>query len=309
MTTSSQAKGSRDQRLGRCPACHTPGTGPFARGSEVQLTRCPACTLVYTDPQARETVRARYLNEYDLAAHFDHVGPRKQVLFKRRLEVIGSPAEARNRLCDVGCADGQFVEVTQMHGWNSSGIELNPPAVARARERGATVYEGALEDLEDLPWGAFDVVTCWDVLEHTPTPRLFASRLSRLTAPGGRIFITTLNWSSLVRRLRGMRWSMIADEHFTYWTATALRQLFERENMELCSVETFGLGRDLVSVLDSLAVRVRRVVPSRRTAASEERITWDTSPAVLLLERAANLALRFSGGGVGLAATFRAPRR
>jgi SAM-dependent methyltransferase len=243
-----------------------------------------------------------------LAAHFQPLSQRKRVLFEHRLERLGPCAEGRNRLCDVGCADGQFIEMAQVAGWESSGIELNPPAVARARKRGATVYEGALEDLNDLPWGTFDVVTCWDVLEHTPTPSLFAHRLSRLVAPGGLLVITTLNWASLVRRVRGMRWSMIADEHFTYWTRNALRRLLERENMELCSSASFGLGRDLVSGLDAFAIGVRRVLPPSRSDSPQDRPAWDTSSAVLLIERAANVVLRLTGSGVGLIATFRAPR-
>jgi 2-polyprenyl-3-methyl-5-hydroxy-6-metoxy-1,4-benzoquinol methylase len=295
-----------EQQLGSCPACDAPVAEPFASESGVQLARCPECTLVYANPQARAAVRARYLEEYDIAAHFEPLSGRKQVLFERRLERLSGFAKGGNRLCDVGCGDGQFVELARVAGWETSGIELNPPAAAKARRSGATVYEGALEDLDDLPWGAFDVVTCWDVLEHTPTPRRFAHRLSRLVVPGGLLILTTLNWASLVRRIRGMRWSMVTDEHFTYWTRGALRHLFERENMELCSCESFGLGRDLVSSLDALGLRVRTLLPPRQNVSLNERVTWDTSPAVLLAERGANVAFRMIGGGVGLSATFRA---
>lgn len=309
MTTTSAKDAAREQHLGGCPACGARGGKPFARASGVQLARCPECTLVYSDPQPRATVRARYLEEYDLVAHFEPLSQRKRVLFERRMERLGACAEGRDRLCDVGCADGQFLEVAQLAGWKAAGIELNPPAVAQARKTGATVYEGALEDLDNLPWRNFDVVTCWDVLEHTPTPRDFARKLSRLVAPSGLLVITTLNWDSLVRRVRGMRWSMIADEHFTYWTPDALRRLLERESMELCSNESFGVGRDLVSMFDALAAGIRSVRQRSQSAAPQGPSAWDTSSLVLLAERAANPVLRLSGTGVGLLATFRAPRR
>jgi 2-polyprenyl-3-methyl-5-hydroxy-6-metoxy-1,4-benzoquinol methylase len=268
--------------------------------------RCPQCTLVYTDPQARAAVRARYLYEYDLAAHFEPLGQRKQVLYERRLRRL-NPGVGSRRLCDVGCADGQFLEIAQHAGWEATGIELNPPAVARARRTGATVHEGALEELKDLPWRTFDVVTCWDVLEHTPEPGTFAQKLSRLVAPGGLLLITTLNWDSLVRRIRGMHWSMIADEHFTYWTQKALRHLFEREGMEVCASESFGLGRDLVRALDALATRARKIRHSNCSDTRQTHARWDTSSAVLRAERLVNVALRVTGTGVGLEATFRAP--
>jgi 2-polyprenyl-3-methyl-5-hydroxy-6-metoxy-1,4-benzoquinol methylase len=295
-------------RLENCPGCGGRGGQPLASAFGVHLTRCPQCTLVYTNPQPRGAVRARYLQEYDLAAHFAPFSQRKKALFERRLRGLTPQASGLHRLCDVGCAGGQFLEIAQLAGWETSGIELNPPAAEAARKTGATVYEGALEELEELPWGTFDLVTCWDVLEHTPTPMAFAQRLSRLVAPGALLVMTTLNWNSLVRRVRGMRWSMIADEHFTYWTHPALRRLFEREKMELCSSGSFGLGRDLVWMFDALATRARKIRPGSGSGDSQPTSRWDSAPAVLLSERAVNVILRLTDGGVGLEATFRAPR-
>jgi len=305
VTTPHTDADARKHPLGKCPACGAVRAQALAAGSGVRLVRCPQCTLVYLDPQARAAVRARYLHDYDLAAHFEPLGPRKKVLYERRLKRL-NPGRDGRRLCDVGCGNGQFLEIAKRAGWDSTGIELNPPAVARARTTGATVYEGALEELENLPWRTFDVVTCWDVLEHTPEPGAFAARLSRLVAPGGLLLITTLNWDSLVRRVRGLRWSMIADEHFTYWTRKALRHLFEREGMELCASESFGLGRDLVWALDALAARARRVGARTDSGAVQTLTHWDTSSAVLLGERFVNVALRVTGSGAGLGASFRA---
>jgi 2-polyprenyl-3-methyl-5-hydroxy-6-metoxy-1,4-benzoquinol methylase len=298
-----------EHHLDGCPACGAPAGNPFARASGIQLARCPDCTLVYSNPQPRTEVRARYLEDYDLASHFDQLRQRKRSLFERRLRHLERGVDLPGRLCDVGCADGQFLELALSAGWDCSGIELNPPAAARARRTGAKVYEGALEELEDLPWGQFDVVTCWDVLEHTPAPRAFARKLARLVVPGGHLFLTTLNWDSLVRRVRGTRWSMIADEHFTYWTRAALHGLFELESMEVRWSESFGLGRDLVAALDVLASRGRNLLRANRSETSERSRPpgWDASRVVLLGERAANTALRISGSGVGLFAAFTAP--
>jgi len=293
------------KRLGRCPACGVAGGAPITRSTRVRLVRCPACTLVYTDPQRLAEVYARYLHEYDLAVHFDAVIDRKRILFKRRLERLGPPRLGADRLCDVGCAGGQFLSAAQAAGWKASGIELNPPAAARARATGATIYDGALEDLNDLPWESFNVVTCWDVLEHTPVPASFAHNAVRLMVPGGVLAVTTLNWGALVRRILGPRWSMIADEHFSYWTRKALCELFDRHNLSPISIETFGLGRDLVRPLDIVVKRIRRVGSSRH--GSVWHASWDTNRVILAAERAANAALRGTDSGVGLAAFFRSP--
>jgi SAM-dependent methyltransferase len=289
-----------DRQVAICPACST-HSSPAGRKAALNLWRCPECTLVFTHPQPRALVDLRYREDYDLAAHFDETAPRKRALFGRRLAEISAQTSV-GRLCDVGCAGGQFLDLAKEAGWDVFGIELNPPAVQRARSTGSTVVEGRLEELEDLPWGRFDVVSSWDVLEHTPDPAPFVRRLHRLLRPGGRLFVTTLNWNSLVRRVFGMRWSLVVDDHFTYWTEQALARTFS-PLLEVASISTFGLGRDFFAPVDAL-VRRRR---SRSTGDGGGGIgsrSWDSLPAVLTAEHAVNAFLGSTGLGVELYGAF-----
>ncbi|MGH2957573.1 MAG: class I SAM-dependent methyltransferase [Solirubrobacterales bacterium] len=274
------------------------------------LLSCGDCGLVFTDPLQRDRVRRRYLTEYDLAEHFGHVAPRKRALFERRLEQLPAPAPGRDRLIDVGCADGQFAELAARLGWRVDGVELNPPAAARARQRGVNVHEGPFEALDQLPWGSFDLVTSWDVLEHTPDPRPFAERLARLARPGATVALTTLNRRSLVAWLFGMRWAKIGEEHFTYWDRRSLVGLLNAAGMEVEQLSTFGLGRDLFRWLDRLQGHLRRnpgeagrvsgAGPPGRAARG-----WDTLRGVLMAERAVNTVLAAVGGGIELYAVAR----
>jgi 2-polyprenyl-3-methyl-5-hydroxy-6-metoxy-1,4-benzoquinol methylase len=43
---------------------------------------------------------------------------------------------------------------------------------------------------DDLPPGAYDVVTCMDVLEHVPDPPQLVGRFARLLRPGGRLIVS-----------------------------------------------------------------------------------------------------------------------
>ncbi len=269
--------------------------------------RCLACELIYSDPQPVKRVRERYLREYDLADHFGEVEARKRVLFDRRLGSLGSPPTHQARLCDVGCGDGLFLEMAADVGWAPFGIELNPPAADAAERRGAVVFRGTAEEASDFALGSFDLVCSWDAIEHTPTPRLFAERLSALArADGGRIVLTTLNTESLVARVTGMRWRMIEEGHFTYWNRQSLTRLLQAVGLEVTRVGFFGLGRDLVAPLDRLRPSRRGAVPATGGAPGAGS-SWDTRAAVLLAERAANLLLDRTRLGVGI--TVEACRR
>jgi SAM-dependent methyltransferase len=287
-------------RLRGCPACSGPEAKPHGSRGGLCLVQCTACELIYSNPQPIASVRERYLCDYDLAEHFAEVNERKSVLFDRRLASLGPPPADRARLCDVGCGDGLFLEMAASSGWEPFGIEMNPPAADAAQRRGVRIFRGAVEELDKLPWGTFDVVCSWDAIEHTPTPHEFAKRLSALVrAESGRVMLSTLNINSLVARITGMRWRMIADEHFTYWNERSLTQLHEAVGLKVTRVGFFGLGRDLVAPLDRLRKQRVGVAPTTGGAPGAGS-SWDTKSAVLLAERGANLLLDRSKLGVGI---------
>ena len=294
-------------KLDRCPSCEGTRSTPLARWAGLRLVRCEECTLVYTDPQPREEVRHEYLAGADLADHFAPLAARKRIIYDRQLKALPAPRPGHDRLCDVGCADGQFLAIAAERGWSIHGIELNPPAAARARKRGAMVFEGAFEELDDLPWGSFDLVTAWNVLEHTPEPRAFSARLMRLLGEEGTLGLSTLNWDSLVRRTFGERWSMVVPEHFTYWSVASLTGLLEVLGGTTVASGTYGVGRDFFALLDRVAAlrsRARRA-PAGQAPAQPRASRWDTAGAVVRLERLANRALAARDDGVAIWVTAR----
>ena len=294
--------------LGRCPSCGARERRPWLRHAELSLWTCGDCGLGYSDPQPRAVVERRYLSQYDLADHFGAVQARKGVLSTRRLDRLPDPSPGQT-LLDVGCGDGQFAAYARARGWIAHGVELNPPAARKARERGIAVVEGRLEEAE-LAAAPFDLVTAWDVIEHVPEPARFVEHLVRLVAPGGLLVVTTLNRRALVARAFRGRWSMVAVDHFTYWDAQSLERAFASTGMRKVGNASFGLGRDLVFWLDRLRGRRdgRATVEPRPARAQPTRMSrWDVSPLVLAAESAVNRLLDATSSGVGLEIVLRAP--
>jgi 2-polyprenyl-3-methyl-5-hydroxy-6-metoxy-1,4-benzoquinol methylase len=281
-----------EYELDRCPACLSERWTFHAAKASLLLAHCKMCGVVFLNPQPRQRVLEKYQAEYDLAAHFQARADRKRMLFKRRLADMD--AACGRRLCDVACGDGQFLELARDRGWVGTGVELNPTAAARARERGFSVSEGVFEDMADLDWGSYPVVTSWDTLEHTPEPRKFATGLARLLTPTGTLFLTTLNLRSLAGRLLGMRWSMIVEDHFTYWTASSLTKLLSDAGLQVTRLSYFGLGRDFVRALNR---------PKRRSDASARPrgADWSASRPTATLEACLNYLLDGTRLGVGIA--------
>ncbi|HVO89722.1 MAG TPA: bifunctional 2-polyprenyl-6-hydroxyphenol methylase/3-demethylubiquinol 3-O-methyltransferase UbiG [Casimicrobiaceae bacterium] len=118
-----------------------------------------------------------------------------------RLDWIDRVVEglAGKRVIEVGCGGGILAESMAARGAEVLGIDLSSKALGVARlhklESGAKVeYRliGAEALAQETP-GAFDVVTCCELLEHVPDPASLVTACATLVRPGGRVVFATIN--------------------------------------------------------------------------------------------------------------------
>jgi 2-polyprenyl-6-hydroxyphenyl methylase/3-demethylubiquinone-9 3-methyltransferase len=117
-----------------------------------------------------------------------------------RLDWIDNTIGLRGkRVLDVGCGGGLLSEGMAVRSAEVTGIDLSekPLGVARLHllESGQKVdYRkiSAEQMAEEMP-GAFDAVTCLEMLEHVPDPASIVASCARLVKPGGQVFFSTIN--------------------------------------------------------------------------------------------------------------------
>ena len=117
-----------------------------------------------------------------------------------RAEYISSKVELEGKtLLDVGCGGGILAEALHDKGAIVTGIDAAGPGIeiakhhAKKNNKLIDYQESTAEDLIQKSSEKYDVVTCLEVLEHVPDPKLLVKTCIDLLKPNGDLFFSTIN--------------------------------------------------------------------------------------------------------------------
>lgn len=100
---------------------------------------------------------------------------------------------------DIGCGGGILSEAMAQAGATVTGVDMAGEAIAAARRHAESsglsidYRHLSVDALARESAGAYDVVTCMEMLEHVPSPADIIRHCANLLKPGGHLFLSTLN--------------------------------------------------------------------------------------------------------------------
>jgi SAM-dependent methyltransferase len=114
--------------------------------------------------------------------------------------LIGPHMPQVGRHVDVGCGHGVIVHELVEDGWDARGFDVSRWIIEAAQHHSPQLADRfVVGDLHDPPFaGDFDLITCFEVLEHVPDPVRALRALSERLRPGGRLIATTPNLRPLI---------------------------------------------------------------------------------------------------------------
>jgi SAM-dependent methyltransferase len=195
------------------------------RREKYTLTRCASCSAVWqADPPAPNEMGPHYSEDYHKViawAGETAVGNRWRTQRQRI-----SQFKQGGAILDVGCSSGGFLSTLDKRAWQLYGIEMEPSTAERARKlSGAQVFVGDVLEATFAP-NTFDVITCFDLLEHIYTPVEFLAKVLQWLKPGG-IFYTVLpnidSWEA--RFFRTYWYGLELPRHLFHFSPRSLRAL------------------------------------------------------------------------------------
>lgn len=201
-----------------------------------QLVACATCGLQYVNPRLRaDAVLAGYAGGSD--EQFVSQARGREITFGKCMDMIervwnGAPG----RLLDIGTGGGSFPFMASKRGWKAEGCEPNRWLCEWAlKNYGLPIRPGTVFE-QNYPGNSYDVVTLWDVLEHTPDPKTEIRETHRLLKDDGLLVINYPDIGSWIARAMGRSWVFLLDVHLYYFTRATIRKLLEDAGFDIVRI-------------------------------------------------------------------------
>ncbi|MCI5144595.1 MAG: class I SAM-dependent methyltransferase [Candidatus Electrothrix sp. AR3] len=239
--------GSGWQAVASCPVCGSPKRTALMQKCGIEIVQCQQCTLGYAKkiPYNTNDVYAdlQYLGQAK-RDYEQNITYRMERFAKERVDILckwsgRSPEDCT--LLDIGCGTGWFLDFCQQQGYTVSGQEFGKELAQYTAERlGTTIWSCPVTDIDQA--SRFDIITLFDVLEHTPDPVDMLYQVKRLLQPGGTSLIFVPNLHSLGSAILQEESALVAPaEHLLYFTKKSIQSLSEKVGLEVLHMETKGM--------------------------------------------------------------------
>ena len=134
-------------------------------------------------------------------------------------------------MLDVGCGDGELLQLLESRGIDGRGIELSREGVNRCVAKGLAVVQGDADtDLVNYPDDAFDYVILSQTLQATRQPKVVLENLLRI---GRRAIVSFPNFGFWKMRLQ-----LLVGGHMPR-TENLPATWYDTANIHFCTIKDF----------------------------------------------------------------------
>ena len=221
-----------------CLICNSEKLNKLIGYEKDNLVKCKSCGFVF----CKQIPSLQELNtHYEGYPRNNYNSP---ITIKRYNELLDlfEPYRETNKILDIGCGDGYFLEVANKRGWIVYGTEFTETALNSCIKKGIKMNKGILK-ASNYPEAIFDIVTSFEVIEHINNPQDEVNEIKKILRKNGLFYFTTPNFNSLSRSILKDDWNVIEyPEHLSYYTCSTINRLLKSNGFLKKKIETTGIN-------------------------------------------------------------------
>jgi SAM-dependent methyltransferase len=245
----------------RCNLCDTGKTDLlFSKKDKFRISeddfnvvRCKNCGLIYVNPRpTQEEIAKFYPDTYSwketlkAASFFSRIIRKTERAYryhnlnyevKKVLEVAKINS---GKVLDLGCGAGDRLDIFRQKGFDTHGVEISSAALYARDFFKLNVIQGDLYKAS-YPDDFFDIVSVYNVLEHTHAPKDVLKALGRVTKDGGVLALQVPNSRCLQFKIFKKQWAACdVPRDLCYFNDGLLKKILADCGFQVLCVDHFS---------------------------------------------------------------------
>lgn len=222
-----------------CPVCSNDDCITIFTKEGGTYVKCKNCSMIYTNPAFTDSALNDYYSiNHDLQSTIVENDQEFYLsLYNKGLKSIESTNTSKDKILDIGCSSGVFLDLAKQNGWLTYGIELNSKEAAYASKKKHIVHTQLLENISfDTK---FDAITMWDVFEHLKDGEYYLNLMKNLLNKDAVIFLQIPSSDSLAAKILREKCNVFDGlEHVNLYGVKTIDMLTQKCGLEIIGIQT-----------------------------------------------------------------------
>lgn len=200
-----------------------------------QINKCLKCGLLFSSPVLKEN---RILSLYK-NSNIDYIKliPYIKQTYSNYLSKFLPTITDDFRILDIGCGNGFFLEEAKRLGFKYVyGIEPSKKAVSKARKDIRKNIKIGIFQQKIFPKSYFNVVTCFQTLDHLIDPVICIKTTYEILKKGGIVYFIVHNTEGLSVKLFKEKSAIFDIEHIYLFNKNTLKKIFYNQGFKKIKV-------------------------------------------------------------------------
>jgi SAM-dependent methyltransferase len=221
------------------------------------ILQCIKCKLVFMNPmpndvELKEYYKNVFLSDDEVQSSGEHMELVYKIQADERVNYLkrNGVLDGVKRVLDVGAGQGFLSDCLKENGYSDIDYyasEISEENIRTLLDKDITIFETTSNQLK------FDLITFCFVLEHVINPVKFLKAFVNRLSPNGFIFIDVPN--------RDDTFKHIHEAHTLFFNKQSLTRLALEMDMDVVSLESYGVDRKaLIERMNNRSL-VRRLIP------------------------------------------------